>query len=115
MRNFKLAEFACPCCGEVHMEDSFLDKIDAARDIAGVPFSINSGYRCEAHNKEVGSKTDNHPRGRAADISATDSVTRMKVLVGLIMAGFRRIGVHREFIHADDMDTIGIPKVCWFY
>lgn len=115
MRNFKITEFACKCCGQTHMEDSFLDKIDAARDIAGVPFSINSGYRCEAHNKNVGSTSGNHPAGRAADISATDSATRMKILRGLIMTGFNRIGVHPQFIHADNMDEIGRPKVCWFY
>ena len=92
-----------------------MDKIDAARDIAGVPFEVNSGYRCEAHNKAVGSTSDNHPRGRAADISATDSVSRMKIIRGLIMAGFNRIGVHPEFIHADNMDEIRRSEACWFY
>ena len=115
MRNFNITEFACKCCGEVHMEDSFLDKLDAARDIAKVPFVINSGYRCEKHNKAIGSSANNHIMGRAADISATDSVSRMKIMRGLIMAGFNRIGVHRDFIHADNMDEIGRPKGCWFY
>jgi uncharacterized protein YcbK (DUF882 family) len=115
MRNFKITEFACKCCGEVHMEDSFLDMIDAARDIAGVPFKINSGYRCPTHNAAIGSTSENHPAGRAADISATESVTRMKILRGLVMAGFNRIGVHKQFLHADNMDKIGSPLVCWFY
>lgn len=115
MKNFQLTEFACKHCGEVKMNAYFLDKLDNARDIAGVPFTINSGYRCPAHNKAIGSTSQNHPQGRAADIKAEDRAIRMKILTGLILAGFRRIGVHPKFIHVDSMDYAGSPESCWFY
>ena len=115
MRNFDISEFACRCCGENHMDDLFLEKLDLARDMAGVPFIVNSGYRCPSHNKVVGSSSDNHPSGCAADIRAIDSGSRLLVLHGLLKAGFRRIGLHKSFIHADTMDTVGKPEACWFY
>ena len=94
------------------MQPEFLDKIDEARRLAQIPFSINSGYRCPKHNKEVGSTSDNHPSGRAADIKCTDGLSRFKIVESLIKAGFKRIGVAKTFIHADNM-----PKQTsiWFY
>ena len=115
MRNFDISEFACRCCGENHMDELFLEKLDLARDIAGIPFAINSGYRCPKHNKAVGSSSNNHTSGCATDIKAEDSVTRMRVLRGLIKAGFERVGLHKSFIHADTMDAVGKPEACWFY
>ncbi len=78
--------------------------LDAARKIAGVPFRINSGYRCEKHNREIGgSPTSSHMKGLAADISATDHALRFRIVYGLLQAGFRRIVIYRDkqFIHVD--------------
>lgn len=112
LRNFKIDEFACKHCGQVHMDASFLAQMDNARDFAGVPFSVTSGYRCPVHNKAVGSTSQNHPSGKAADIAVADGPTRLKIVMGLIRAGFRRIGVAKTFIHADSMDDI---ESMWFY
>ena len=39
--------------------------IQVIRDAAGVPISINSGYRSPAHNKKVGGVADsNHIKGK---------------------------------------------------
>ena len=51
MRYFTYDEFDSPDLpgsGEF-MEQEFLDLLDDARDIAGVPFIINSGFRTEGH------------------------------------------------------------------
>lgn len=112
LRNFKIDEFACKHCGQVHMDACFLAQIDNARDFAGVPFSVNSGYRCPDHNKAVGSTSRNHTSGKAADIAVNDGPTRLKIVMALIRAGFRRIGVAKTFIHADSMDDI---ESMWFY
>ena len=51
------------------MDKNFLQKLDRARDVAGVPFIITSAYRCEQHNKNVGGKPNSaHLRGYAVDI-----------------------------------------------
>lgn len=112
MKNFNIKEFDCPCCHENKMMPSFLDMIDEARTIAGIPCIINSGYRCEKHNKEVGSTSDNHPSGKASDIKCTDGLSRFKIVAALIKAGFNRIGVAKTFIHADCTDK---PASIWFY
>ena len=115
MRNFKPSEFDCPDCGSNLMDTVFLDKIDFAREVAGVPFNINSGFRCEAHNRAVGgSSTSSHPLGLACDIAARDSRSRFKIIDGLIRAGIKRIGIAKTFIHADDDPDKG-PEVAWLY
>ena len=76
MKHFELSEFDCPCgkC-TASMDGEFLDALDEARELAGVPFSINSGYRCIEHNKSVGgSKTSSHMLGVAAISAATPSI-----------------------------------------
>lgn len=112
MKYFGMEEFKCPCCGQVRMDALFLAQLDNARDYAGVPFRINSGYRCEKHNKEVGSTSRNHTSGKAVDISCTTGPMRIKIVMGLIRAGFRRLGIGKSFVHADSMDEV---ESIWLY
>ena len=116
MKYFNIDEFKCKgknCCeGIQHMDALFLAQIDNARDYAGVPFVVNSGYRCEKHNKEVGSTSENHPSGKACDIECLTGPHRLKIVMGLIRAGFRRIGISKTFIHADSMDEVAS---IWMY
>jgi zinc D-Ala-D-Ala carboxypeptidase len=113
------AGFSCKCgCGGGwdNMNPLTLRKLDKARALASVPFAINSGYRCPAHNAAVSSTGENgpHTSGRAVDIRATDSATRYKIIQALLEVGFTRIGVAKTFIHADD-DPTKPAGVCWFY
>ena len=116
MEYFELSEFEC-ACGECdgQMDTEFLAALDDARALAGVPFVINSGFRCEAYNKARGhSTTSSHQLGLAADIAARDSTTRFAIIDALINVGFSRIGVRKDFIHVDldrDKDT----RVMWMY
>jgi len=116
MSFFRIDEFKCKgvgCCGnKAVMDILFITQLERAREIAGVPFVINSGYRCLTHNAAEGSTSMNHVSGKAADIKATDGPARGKILKGLYLAGFRRIGIHKLFIHADTMDEI---ESAWFY
>ena len=112
LKHFALSEFACSCCGRVHMDQGFLLKLDKARGKAGVPFNINSGYRCPTHNREIGSTSENHTSGHAVDIGCTGGPERICILRGLIAVGFRRIGIRKDFIHVDDMDKV---ESCWLY
>ena len=115
MKHFKRSEFRCPCCGIEHMVDSFLERLDNARDIAQVAFKINSGYRCPIHNQKVGgSATSSHLMGIASDIAATSSAPRFKIVKALIASGISRIGIAKTFIHADD-DASKDQGVIWLY
>lgn len=114
-RYFKLEEFACPCCGRNEIDHYLVDLLDEARNVAGIPFYITSGFRCEKRNREVGGVPDSaHIKGLAADIYAADSKTRFKIVEALIEVGIQRIGIAKGFIHADiDMDK---PRpALWLY
>lgn len=106
MKYFKIEEFACKHCGEVKMNIKFLDMLDEAREVAGIPFRITSGYRCPIHNKNVGSTSTNHVKGVASDITCTTSTDRIKIVKALIQTGFKRIGVYKNFVHADINDEV---------
>lgn len=115
IRHFTPQEFASPDTGESAMRKELVALLDEARGLAGVPFVITSGFRSAAHNFRVGGVADSaHTRGLAADIAAPDSLTRHAVVSGLMRAGFRRIGIGGNFVHADvDMDK---PWPClWTY
>ena len=71
-KNFKVSEFACKHCGENHIDQNVIDMAQIIRDELGVPVKVNSGYRCEVHNKNVGGvKGSRHTKGHAADLSSS--------------------------------------------
>lgn len=117
-KDFTLEEFRCPCCSGI--KDSlqfraFVSHLQEARQNAGVPFLITSGYRCPKHNKEVGGINESaHTKGVAADIHAASSSTKFAIIKGLLSAGFRRIGISKTFIHAD-MDVDKPQNMIWTY
>ncbi len=71
--HFKYSEFRCKCCGELHPDGDkppklLLDFLENIRAHFGKPVHINSGYRCPAHNAEVGGASKSqHMAGTAAD------------------------------------------------
>ena len=110
LRYFHADEFKCKCstnngdsCGmDISLELKAL--IDNARDMAGIPFKITSGARCEAYNKSIGaSKTSSHTKGLAVDIKASTSHNRYVIMDALKEVGIDRIGINfdRGFIHCD--------------
>ncbi len=109
LRYFRRHEFACPCCGSVQFDFRMARLLDAAREIACVPFIINSAYRCPARNEAVGgSPSSSHLRGLAVDLKAPDGSTAWTIASSLVRVGFERIGVYASHIHADlDPDKPG--------
>jgi len=100
---------------EYKMDADFLAKLDEARELADIPFIINSAYRSVEQNKKVGGKPNSsHLKGLAVDIKIKDSRTRYIVLNALIRVGFNRIGVASTFIHVDD-DKEKSENVIWTY
>ena len=118
-KHFDNSEMRCKCgCGQIDMDYyGLLTKLDLARDIAGIPFIINSGYRCDQYNTDVGGKPGSaHTKGMAVDIKADNSRKRFRIINGLLEAGFSRLGIDfdRGFIHVDSDDSKD-QEVVWGY
>jgi len=114
-KNFDTKEFACPCCGAARVSSKLIEMLQVAREEAGIPFTITSGFRCREHNMDVGgSNTSSHLRGLAADLACNGSSQRYLMLTALLKAGFSRIGVGSDFIHVD-VDATKAVGVIWTY
>lgn len=112
---FSRKEECCPCCHEGGLQSGFRDKLNQAREIAGVPFVLNSAFRCPEHNFDVGgSDTSSHMAGVAVDIKCDQSRERYLILNALFAVGFNRIGIGKTFIHVDD-DLTKPAGVVWLY
>jgi hypothetical protein len=94
---------------------STLHKLALTRDYLDIPIKLTSAYRCTEYNLAVGSKeTSSHPKGFAIDIYVPNSLYRYALIVALSKAGFDRIGIAKDFIHADD-DPDKPAGVIWVY
>ena len=117
LKYFTLEEFASPDVthsGE-YMDADFLTMLDNARDLAGIPFKINSGYRTIEHNEKVGGRPNSsHIVGKAVDIAIQGSRERWIILDALIQVGFNRFGLADTFIHVDS-DDYKDADVIWTY
>jgi uncharacterized protein YcbK (DUF882 family) len=117
LKHFKIAEFDSPDApgSGSKMQPKFLQMLDNARSIAGVPFKVNSGFRTEAHNLKVKGVADSsHVQGWAADIAATSGTSKFTIVNALLKAGFTRIGIASSFVHVD-CDPTKPAQVIWTY
>jgi len=116
MLHFETQEFDCPSLPNsgVNMDNAFLQMLNDAREAAGIPFNITSGYRTSSRNKLVGGVANSsHLVGKAADIKVGSGNERYIIINALIKAGFRRLGVAKTFIHCDNDETK--PNSIWTY
>ena len=117
MKYFSIEEFDSPDLPNsgVNMDKGFLAKLEQAREIAGIPFRITSGYRTKKRNEQVGGVPDSsHTKGFAADLSCDSGRERCIIIKALLDAGFNRIGVANSFIHVDN-DPDKVSDVIWTY
>lgn len=124
MKYFNLYEFDSPDLvgsGE-NMDEYFLEMLDKARAIAGIPFVISKGggFRTPEYNRKLcatnkrASPTSSHMKGLAADIICKGSRQRCYILASLLDVGFSRIGVAKSFLHVD-LDTDKEEELIWVY
>lgn len=114
---FKEEEFkrASPACSLSDMDSAFMARLDIAREIAGIPFHVNSAYRSKEYEKKKGrSGSSMHTKGRAIDIRCITNADRFTMVDALVSAGFRRIGIASRFIHVDDGYPEASPLI-WLY
>ena len=121
-KHFTYKEFDCKSGkgnGE-NMDNKFIDMLDKAREKAGIPFIITSGYRTNEYNQYLidsgykGSATSSHLKGVASDIEAKTSEQRYKIITALLDVGATRIGIGKNFIHVDT-DIRKIQNLIWTY
>ena len=104
-------EFRCKChnegCKATIIHPKLLKAYESLRTFLDVPFTINSGYRCPAHNAHIGGKPmSRHQTGEAIDISAKNildvwAIERVKFIAK--ESGFTYIEYHNKgnFFHLD--------------
>lgn len=105
-KNFKFAEFKCPCCGKIKPIDShFIYLLQSLREKIGKPIYISKGggLRCKSYNKRIGGyRNSPHLKGVAGDIHAKN-MSLIQLAKEAKDIGFTRIGIyiHSGFIHID--------------
>lgn len=99
----------------VGLKHELVQMLDKAREIAGIPFKINSGFRTKEQNKNVGGVEDSaHLSGLAVDIHCPSDGARWKIINSLQKVGFTRIGIAETFVHCD-IDKTKAQEVIWLY
>jgi uncharacterized protein YcbK (DUF882 family) len=96
-----------------NLNAGLVQMLDQARDIAGIPFIITSGYRTAEHNAEVGGVDgSSHIKGLAADIRFTNWNEKFLIKKALYAVGFVRIGNGKGHVHCD-IDTLKDVNIEW--
>jgi len=114
-KNFSISEFSCRCgctmpSGVLLNIERLAVELQLLRTRCGASITINSAYRCKAHNKSVGgAKSSQHLLGKAADIVikgfTPDEVVNIvydmlenPFLEGMYVGG---VGRYNSFTHLD--------------
>ena len=112
MKWFKEKEFACKCCGQLpplareNVKALVSEVLDPVREKLGMPIVVNSGYRCEKHNKAVGGvKNSQHLVGQAADVTCSN-LKRLKALI-IENGQFDQLITYPTFLHVSYKRTGG--------
>lgn len=116
--NFKVSEFACHgkgCCSTVLIDEKLVEYVQKIREHFKKPVTINSGYRCAKHNKNVGGASGSrHVKGQAADIVVKDvapaEVAKYAESIGVKGIGLYETATDGYFVHIDTRTT----KSFWY-
>lgn len=118
IKHFKPTEFECGCgkCKEQTIEYTLLVKLDALRSALKQPIRINSGFRCESHNKIVGGEPNSqHLVGFAADIvvSGYSDDDYIRLLIMARTYNFTGFGLYNGRIHLDVRGSYPMDLYFW--
>ena len=121
-KNFTKEEFDCNDGSEMpiniyHNMVKVANQLQVLRDELKKPIHINSAYRSEDYNKQIGGvKNSQHIMGRAADIviKGMTPIEVSKIIEELISKGDMLqggLGIYSSFVHYDIRGT----KARWDY
>lgn len=101
--SFSPEELACRGTGMLMIDEPSLDKLQALRNLLGVPMIVQSAYRSPEHNQRVGgAKGSQHLKARAYDVSMAnhepEAFEQAARAVGFTGFGFY---VKQNFMHID--------------
>lgn len=126
--DFSFSEFACKCgCGLRLISPFLVDALQEIRNLYGKPITINSGVRCEKHNKDAGGTEDSEhlPQedvagfAQGVDIACANSSDRFALLALILQEvdgepRFKRVGIGEDFIHVG-VKRSKAQNVVWLY
>lgn len=96
-----------------HATPESLQMLDVARDIAGVPFKVSRSYSTPEHSIAVGGLGDDAHTEEgctAYDVEYADHAQRVRIIFGLIKAGFTGIGVNEKNSHVHGDASPILPR-----
>lgn len=108
--HFNSKNFDCKCLrGECDQTLVCVELIAALETLSKLfgSLQINSGYRCLAHNKEIGGEPGSfHMKGMAADVVPMFAPIKEFALVANEMVEFANsgMGLYNKFVHLDIRD-----------
>tara|TARA_R100000656_G_scaffold1216_1_gene2328 strand:+ start:783 stop:1229 length:447 start_codon:yes stop_codon:yes gene_type:complete len=110
---FQAREFRCPCCGVNTVHKELVEVLDMIRKKIGVSIRINSGVRCEAHNRSIGGALRSYhlPRegiGHAADITFGRTINKLPLNIARlfivstdVLSGKGGVILYPTWVHVD--------------
>lgn len=115
----KLDFSACiPACQLSDFSPALVASLRLAQRFANFNFSFSSGFRpksWELSHGRNGSSSHSKTPCLAVDIHCKDSHCRFKIVASLLSAGFDRIGIGKNFVHADIDYTKPHPIIFHYY
>ncbi len=103
-REFDCKGHSCRCkcgCASTPIDTKLIRKLQVLRNWTGLAIAVNSGRRCEKHNRcQGGASQSYHVKGQAADITISGK-TPAQVAKLAQDVGFIGIGRYRTFTHVD--------------
>jgi zinc D-Ala-D-Ala carboxypeptidase len=104
---FTEKEMRCKCNKCMHtcaMSEHFLEMLDVLREESNGPLMVNSGFRCNSHNKAVGGVVNSfHTRGLAADVVPMgQNSLSIKELELVAKKYFKEVIPYTQFLHVAD-------------